>query len=194
MKKAMLLAALLLSGTAAEAAGFYCSSPSGNGYVNPGDSMAQVQATCGVPTAITQQQTPSVTQQKIQSWTYSPPVLTGANPNTFHDPIYGQQVKPPSEQAPTTSFQIINDQVAAINSSQQGSVQQYRCPASGQMISIGSSTNALAAACGQPALINTTSQQINVQPHVMANWTYQANQYSTPVVMQFQDGILVQVK
>jgi hypothetical protein len=185
MKKLLALSTLLIA-TTAQAASFYCSTQGGNGYVNTGDSMQKVQATCGNPTSTSQQQTSNVMQQQIQTWIYAPRILNNTNNNS----IYGSQSNI-NNQGPSVSFQVINNQVTAISSSQQGQVKQWNCP--GGTVGVGANANQLANACGQPTTVNNNSQQVSVQPHNIVYWSYQVNQYSKPIVMQFQDGYLVQV-
>lgn len=188
MKKLLALSTLLIA-TTSQAASFYCSTQGGNGYVNTGDSMQKVQATCGNPTSTSQQQTSNVMQQQIQTWIYAPRILNNTN-MTNNNSLYKPQNNP-NNQGSSVSFQVINNQVTAISSSQQGQVKQWNCPAGS--VGVGSSANQLASACGQPTTVDNNSQQVSVQPHNIVYWSYQVNQYSKPIVMQFQDGYLVQV-
>ncbi|MFN7097136.1 MAG: DUF2845 domain-containing protein [Gammaproteobacteria bacterium] len=185
MKKILILFTFFLA-TAAQADSFYCSSKGGNGYINTGDTMQQVQATCGNPTSASQQQTSNVMQEQIQVWIYAPRVINNNNNNS----IYNTQLNT-NNNTPSVAFQVINNQVTAINSSVQGQTQQWRCP--NGIISIGASATQLSNACGQPTTMDNNSQQVSVQPHNIVYWSYQVNQYSKPTIMKFQDGYLVGV-
>lgn len=174
-----------------EAGSFYCSTQGGSGYVNTGDSMQKVQATCGAPTTNMQQQTPTTAQQQNQQWVYSAGMTTPPNTTGF---VVSPQVTRTNEVIPAITFQVINGRVTAISSANHGGTKQFRCPTTGRTIAIGATTDQLVEACGQPTTRDTNTQQVNVPSHVINTWTYQVNSYSQPIVMEFQDGVLVKIQ
>ncbi|NNM60490.1 MAG: DUF2845 domain-containing protein [Legionellales bacterium] len=186
----MLLGFCVLS-PLAQADSYYCSTQGGNGYINTGDSIQKVQTTCGAPTTNVQQQTPTTAQQQNESWVYSAGMTTPPNTNGF---VISPQVARTNEVVPAITFQIVNNQITSISSANHGSASQFRCPTTGQTIQIGATTDQLVKACGEPTTRDRSTQQVNVPAHVVNTWSYQVNSYSKPLILQFQDGVLVKIQ
>lgn len=190
------MASLALANTST----YYCSFGKGAGYINAGDSMQKVQATCGAPDDTYEQPSSMIQTQQVEIWVYTAsPLLGGPNarpPVTIvngHPPTPAPYNQP---QVPSVSFQVINGKVANIAGQTQGQVSQWRCP-SGGSIQVGTTSQELMSACGQPAMVNQSTQQVTVQPKTVTYWRYgsASSQYGQkPVVLTFQNGMLVGIQ
>lgn len=183
MKRSVILL-VLFSSSIAQAASYYCASSSGNGYINTGYTMAQVQAVCGNPTSNTQQQSPTTVNQQLQSWLYTQRMVSPINDKSYN---YNNQ-----NQGNALQINLVNNQVTSIVSSERGNVQSWSCPQGN--LRIGMSANEALSACGQPTTVNNSTKQVNVPSYTINTWVYQQNSYSKPLTLEFQNGILSQAK
>jgi hypothetical protein len=178
---------------------YYCAFGKNAGYINLGDTMQKVQATCGAPNDNYEQPSNIIQTQQVETWFYTASPLLGSP--TQRPPVNIKNGKPetpkPNQvQVPAVSFQISNGKVANITGQPQGPLKQWRCP-SNTIIQVGTTVTQLINSCGRPSMVHKATKHVMVQPKNIAYWRYtgHSNQYGQqPVVLTFENGVLVKIQ
>lgn len=186
----------------AHAAAYYCSTGAGNGYINLGDTIAQVQQACGAPTQTQQSEVRQQQTSKVEYWLYQnneaqashqSPVATLSQP-VGDQPTLGNLQVSTQSQGPNVVFKVENKTISGI--SRDGiNTNIYSACSSGTSVQVGGSIEQLIASCGQPSFINTqdSNTSVSVTPTMVTTWTYDLGGYTAPLVLQFTDGKLVKI-
>jgi|GEM_PF-2894580 hypothetical protein len=186
--KYTLTAATLLGAHAVMADSYYCSGNGYNGYINTGDSQAQVVAACGQPTSQTTQAAPQ-TNNTIQYWTYSNQAVTSSK-NLSTGSITTQL----NQSGPMIVVEITGDKVSNITVNGQPSQTTNACQ-TGRPISVGNPSSEVMLSCGNPTSTTTSTAPPPANPPQITVWTYNYGNYQNPMVLQFSsDGTLQSVK
>ncbi len=172
------LAALLLSQSAWA---YYCSGPQGSGYINIGDSMAQVQQACGAPTAQHNEKAPGTSNvTTTQIWTYMS--YTTTEPLTTSTGLGRPNVQVDEGDGPNMVVTIQGGKVTNIAESGQNTQSTNQC---GRPVSVGSSQAQVLQACGQPTNMNTQQQTSQGPASEVTVWEYNYGQYRQPLILEF---------
>ena len=177
-------ASLLLLATPSYA--YFCSGNGFNGYINVGDTAAQVAKTCGTPTSTgPAQDTKQVST--IEYWTYSnEKLLTKTNRAT------GSTTTEVHKSGPMLVMQITNGKVSQITANG-NPVKNADC-STGRTVFIGAKSADVMLSCGNPSGVTTTHGSKQTEPtQKIISWTYDYGQYRTPLILEFTNGKLSKI-
>ena len=180
-KVALSFSVLLISQSAFA---YYCSTQAGQGYINVGDSMAQVQQACGNATNAQTQDTANKEFKTTEYWMYS-------NAKVANSVSYGTfktQTNVTQEASPAV-FQIENGIVTGITDNGSNVQSVKTC---GPAIKVGDSSKNVLSSCGNPTSTNMQNKPSD-KKNKITTWTYDQGQFSQPLVLEFTDGKLSKI-
>lgn len=157
---------------------YFCSTSTGRGYINLGDSMAQVTQMCGTPTSTQVTEVPDGSFSTVEYWSYTRLKVTRAVPLGVNQP--DPQV---AALGPSITFEIQNGQVTAISENGQASTMTEQC---GIPIAIGATADTILSNCGTPTSTNMQNTP-NKKTKKITSWVYDRGQYTTPLTLQFDE-------
>lgn len=165
-------------------ASFYCTDT--RRVVNEGDSMEAVRAACGEPTSVVIKEGITDVPMQITQWVY----MT----NGPVDPTKTQDYL-------ARLIVIFNDQDKVIKLRQSQIQDALGHPDEpnavfcnvGSTIKIGDDIAAVQFSCGKPTFVNKLQGAQDITKKVV-EWRYQKNSYAAPLVFQFEEGVLKEIK
>lgn len=190
----------------ADSQSVYC--PQHSGYINVGMTQQQVIAACGQPISKLPSNAPVTQKVPVTQLIYTS-LNTGSVYQGLNSVYYTQWSLPSGTTGINLRVNIINNKIASIDlgghnensintentnvSSVQisGAATDPSSICSGGSFQVGDDVNKLYTACGSPSMVNNTyiNQTIpsSSKPEV---WTYQVNQYQSPINLTFVNGKL----
>ena len=168
---------------------FYCSTATGNGYINIGDSMAQVKQNCGMPNQEQVNEVPASSAiTTTQYWLYENIQVLEESPLAVEGPY-----RSVSRQGPSFVIQVKNNVVTAITQGNESVESTNQCDQG--VVRVGDSIDRLISACGKPSFVNVESGQGGQETpkKKVTTWTYQSNSYAAPLTLEFEDGKLTKI-
>ena len=157
---------------------YYCSTSSGQGFINVGDTMSQVESACGTPTSTSEDEVQDNSFSTTEYWSYSNVKVTKAVPLGVNQPDATV-----TSSGSTATFAIQNGVVTTISENGKSVTSTDNC---GPSISIGASSDTVLSSCGNPS--NTSMQNTpSKQKKKVTTWTYSTGQYSTPLTLKFDE-------
>lgn len=181
------LLAIAIIAFSSQSYAYYCSTSAGNGYVNIGDTPAQVQQACGVPSFTDKNKMHDEKTTAIQYWTYENAFIT----NTVGLESGGAR-QSVSRSGPTTTVEIQNGQITNIMQDSNSDASND-CFSRGS-IKVGDSSDQLLASCGQPSSSTTQPKTVQGPEKDVETWHYSRGNYASPLVFEFEDGRLKNIK
>lgn len=166
-----------------QAQAYYCSTAGGNGYINVGDPMSQVQQTCGQPTSTNESEKRQDTTTAIQYWTYeNAKIMDGTGLGTKQQTV--------ERSGPSTTVEITEGKITNIMQGQGGGSD---CLAQSN-IQVGNTSDKLLGKCGSPSSTTTQPKVTEGLSQKIITWTYDQGEYASPLVLTFENGSLTQIQ
>ena len=180
-------ALLPLGGFAANSV--YC--PQGQGYINIGMTDSQVMNACGQPMSKQSTNVKVATQIPVTQLIY-----TTLNQGAVYPGLtsyYDMWSLPSGSVGTSLQVNVVNNKVTGISINGSSSNAMSIC--GGTSIQIGEDADSVYSACGSPSLVNETyiNQPVSRNQHPEI-WTYQLNQYQSPISLTFIDGKLQSIQ
>lgn len=172
----VVLGVFLLSQSAFAA--YFCSTRQGNGYINIGDGVAQVESACGKATSTKTQVVPDQSFETTQYLMYSNTLTSQSIPLG----VQGQQTAI-NQDGPSVVFQVKGGQVVGINEHGRAVQNTSAC---GGSVSIGTPTNSVLSECGRPTSTDMQNKA-SEKTRKITTWIYDRGQYQSALTLQF-DG------
>lgn len=163
---------------------YYCSTQAGRGYINIGDTIDQVGKACGTPTNTQVDEVPDKSFSTTEYWSYSNVQVKQALPLGVNRP----EAKV-SNSGSMATFEIKNGAVTSISEGGSSVTSTDTC---GSPVSVGASSNSVLSNCGTPS--NTSTQNTpSDKKNKVTTWTYDRGQYSSPLILKFEDEKLTAI-
>ncbi len=180
------LSCLLCPFTAAFGQQIYC--PQNSSYINIGMTQDEVIAACGQPLSKQQANTPATVRIPVKQFIYTALNKGSVYPG-LNSAFYEQWSLPSGTLGTSVEINVMNDKVSSVKIN--GSNTNAISICQGTNFEVGDNVSKVYRACGSPDMINDTfiNQPIpsNSLPEV---WTYQMNQYQSPINLTFVNGKL----
>lgn len=172
MRRIALLVALSTLANLASAESFFC--PSTMKYINTGQNVAEVIASCGEPTTKEQKDESIQNQVPVQQY------------------YYQLNAGPTGDSKINMVFTVQDDKVTSISIAGQSTNSSTLC---GTEIRNGTSANDVVSNCGQPLAVNETSVNLpSGKISKIDTWTYDFGAYKPKITLQFVNGILQSIQ
>ena len=179
-----LLIISIMIGISSNVYAYFCSSSKGHGYINIGDTIQQVQNTCGMPESRVSDDIGGNKLGTVEYWTYTPHPLQA---------LFGA-TKPKNavEEPPAITFEILDNKVISIETENKQVKSSNHCTNSVYM-SIGDSADALKQKCGPPTVTRIENKVLSTPKQKIETWTYNIPP-GVPTVLQFTNGVLSKIE
>jgi len=159
---------------------YYCSTSSGSGYINIGDSMAEVKSNCGAPTSVQISEVKDQSFSTTEYWLYNRTQVSNSIPLGIEQPDARVTA------GKTFSFAISNSKVKSISVNGNSVQSTKNC---GRPINIGTDADTVLSLCGKPSNTNVENTPSDNKVKV-TTLVYDQGEYQNTLKLEFIDDQL----